>query len=174
MSKSKDTRKETSGKSAPGAAASAIDLKLVRDLARLANEFDLEEIEVSPDGHVRIARGSARPEAAPPRALFPTHAPPMALVPPEPAEPRAPAADANAIIISSPFVGTFYRAASPDRDAFVEIGQTVRKGQVVCIVEAMKLMNEIEAEADGKLVEILVKNGQHVEYGQALFRLAKA
>jgi acetyl-CoA carboxylase biotin carboxyl carrier protein len=71
-------------------------------------------------------------------------------------------------------VGTFYSAASPEAAPFVEVGQTVRKGQVVCIVEAMKLMNEIESEADGKLVEILARNGEHVEYGQHLFRLAKS
>ena len=75
--------------------------------------------------------------------------------------------------ISSPFVGTFYRAPSPEAPTFVDVGQAVRKGQVVCIVEAMKLMNEIEAESEGKIEEILVQNGEHVEYGQHLFRLSK-
>ena len=84
---------------------------------------------------------------------------------------RWPAARAPGAVITSPFVGTFYRSPSPEAPPFVELGQAVRKGQVVCIVEAMKLMNEIEAEADGKVAEILVKNGEHVEYGQALFRL---
>ena len=74
--------------------------------------------------------------------------------------------------VTSPFVGTFYRAPSPEAPAFVDVGSIVRKGQVVCIVEAMKLMNEIEAESDGKIAEILVKNGEHVEYGQKLFRVA--
>ena len=69
-------------------------------------------------------------------------------------------------------MGTFYRAPSPEAPAFVDVGSIVRKGQVVCIVEAMKLMNEIEAESDGKIAEILVKNGEHVEYGQKLIRLA--
>jgi acetyl-CoA carboxylase biotin carboxyl carrier protein len=74
--------------------------------------------------------------------------------------------------VTSPFVGTFYRAPSPESPSFVEIGQAVKKGQIVCIVEAMKLMNEIESESDGKVAEILVKNGEHVEYGQKLFRIA--
>jgi acetyl-CoA carboxylase biotin carboxyl carrier protein len=77
-------------------------------------------------------------------------------------------------LITSPFVGTFYRAPAPESPAFTDVGQTVRKGQVVCIVEAMKLMNEIESEFDGKVVEILVKNSEHVEYGQPLFRIEKA
>jgi acetyl-CoA carboxylase biotin carboxyl carrier protein len=94
---------------------------------------------------------------------------PIALTPPVEAKPAE-----GGTFVSSPFVGTFYRAPSPDAPAFVEVGQTVRKGQVVCIVEAMKLMNEIEAEADGKVEEILVKNGEHVEYGQHLIRVSKS
>jgi acetyl-CoA carboxylase biotin carboxyl carrier protein len=74
--------------------------------------------------------------------------------------------------VTSPFVGTFYRSASPEVPAFVEVGQNVRKGQVLCIVEAMKLMNEIEAEAEGRVVEVLVQNGQTVEFGEPLFRIA--
>jgi acetyl-CoA carboxylase biotin carboxyl carrier protein len=96
--------------------------------------------------------------------------PPITLAPPPPVE----GAPAPGTFISSPFVGTFYPAPSPEAASFVEVGDTVRKGQVVCIVEAMKLMNEIEAEADGKVVEILARNGEHVEYGQSLLRLAKS
>ena len=98
-----------------------------------------------------------------------------ALVPP----PAAPAAGEKGApngqysYVSSPFVGTFYRAPSPDAAVFVEVGQSVRKGQVVCIVEAMKLMNEIESESDGRVAEILVQNGEHVEYGQPMIRLIK-
>ncbi|HEX4386956.1 MAG TPA: acetyl-CoA carboxylase biotin carboxyl carrier protein [Myxococcales bacterium] len=72
--------------------------------------------------------------------------------------------------VNSPFVGTFYRSASPDSPSFVDLGQSVKKGQVLCIVEAMKLMNEIEADQSGKLVEALIQNGSPVEYGEALFR----
>ena len=94
-------------------------------------------------------------------------APAIALAPPAPVE----GATEPGTFINSPFVGTFYRAPSPDAAPFAELGQRVKKGQVVCIVEAMKLMNEIEAEADGKVAEILAKNGEHVEYGQGLIRL---
>ena len=72
--------------------------------------------------------------------------------------------------MNSPFVGTFYRSASPDNPPFVEVGQVVKKGQVLCIVEAMKLMNEIEAEQPGRLVDSLIQNGSPVEYGEPLFR----
>jgi acetyl-CoA carboxylase biotin carboxyl carrier protein len=77
-------------------------------------------------------------------------------------------------VVASPFVGTFYRASSPENPPFVELGQTVRKGQTLCIVEAMKLMNEIESELSGKVLEILVQNGQPVEFGQPLFRIEPA
>ena len=87
-----------------------------------------------------------------------------------PAAAAAPAARDNTFTVNSPFVGTFYRAASPDNPAFVEVGQVVKKGQVLCIVEAMKLMNEIEAEQPGRLVEALIQNGSPVEYGEPLFR----
>ena len=78
------------------------------------------------------------------------------------------------ITITSPIVGTFYRAPSPDAPSFIEIGQRVKKGQALCIIEAMKLMNEIESEADGIVVKALVENGQPVEYNQTLFLLEKA
>jgi acetyl-CoA carboxylase biotin carboxyl carrier protein len=76
--------------------------------------------------------------------------------------------------VNSPFVGTFYRSASPDSPVFVDVGQMVKKGQVLCIVEAMKLMNEIEAEQPGRLIEALIQNGSPVEYGEALFRFEPA
>ena len=83
-----------------------------------------------------------------------------------------PAAESQpGFVVTSPFVGTFYRSPAPDQPHFVEVGSLVKKGQALCIVEAMKLMNEIEAERDGKVAEILVQNGQAVEFGQPLFRL---
>jgi acetyl-CoA carboxylase biotin carboxyl carrier protein len=88
------------------------------------------------------------------------------------AEPAA--ADADLVAITSPFVGTFYRAASPESANFVEVGNVVKKGQALCIVEAMKLMNEIESEIAGTIVEVLVENGKSVEYGQKLFMIRKA
>ncbi|MCG5055916.1 MAG: acetyl-CoA carboxylase biotin carboxyl carrier protein [Myxococcales bacterium] len=152
------------------------DLKLLRDLARIANEYDLESIELNPDGGVCITRvpaSSARVASAPVVAAAPLS---LVAAPSPSAQDLAKATEKaveDGVLIASPFVGTFYRAANPESAPFVEVGQTVRKGQVVCIVEAMKLMNEIEAEADGKLIEVLVKNGEHVEYGQPLFRLEK-
>ena len=88
--------------------------------------------------------------------------------------PAAAAPDKKTFTVNSPFVGTFYRSASPDSPAFVEEGTVVKKGQVLCIVEAMKLMNEIEAEQPGRLVEVLIQNGSPVEYGEALFRFEPA
>ena len=100
----------------------------------------------------------------PPPAPAPDAAPP-----PPPAV--KPAEDKKTFTVNSPFVGTFYRSASPDSPPFVDVGQVVKKGQVLCIVEAMKLMNEIEAEQPGRLIEALVQNGSPVEYGESLFRL---
>jgi acetyl-CoA carboxylase biotin carboxyl carrier protein len=143
-----------------------IDFEAVRVLARIATEFDLAEIEADREGRVRVRRGGAEVAVAAPSPA----ARPIALSPPAPVEG---AGEKDGIFISSPFVGTFYRAPSPEAPTFVEAGQSVRKGQVVCIVEAMKLMNEIEAESEGKIAEILVQNGEHVEYGQHLFRLTR-
>jgi acetyl-CoA carboxylase biotin carboxyl carrier protein len=143
---------------------SAIDLETVRELARIIGEFGLSEVEADPSGHVRVRRDLGGGGAV---SAAPAGAPPIALAP----SPSVEGADAGTFI-TSPFVGTFYRAPSPDAGAFTEVGTSVRKGQVVCIVEAMKLMNEIESEADGKVAEFLVKNGEHVEYGQKLIRLA--
>lgn len=93
-------------------------------------------------------------------------------IPPPTAQPSGPAEDtAGLITITSPIVGTFYRSPSPDADPYVEEGDFVKKGQVLCIVEAMKLMNEIEAEVDGRITRILAESTKPVEYGQALFRI---
>jgi acetyl-CoA carboxylase biotin carboxyl carrier protein len=154
-------------KSGNGSSAGGIDFESVRELARIAAEFDLSEVEADGSGHVRVRRGGGGPIDVMPAMSGPRS---IALTPaaaaPVPAE-------AAGTFISSPFVGTFYRAPSPEAPSFVDVGQAVRKGQVVCIVEAMKLMNEIEAESEGKIEEILVQNGEHVEYGQHLFKLSK-
>ncbi len=150
-----------------------VDLELVRELARIATELDLAEVEADGAGRVRIVRrtdaGHDAQVAAGERQA--RTAAPLSFVPAATAE--AEAGGEGMGVIASPFVGTFYRAASPEVPAFVEVGQTVRKGQVVCIVEAMKLMNEIESDFEGKVREVLVKNGEHVEYGRALFRIEK-
>ncbi len=108
--------------------------------------------------------------AAPVAAAPVQAAPPAASSAPAPVAPAAPKTDSKTFSVNSPFVGTFYRSASPENPPFVEVGTVVKKGQVLCIVEAMKLMNEIEAEQPGRLVEALVQNGSPVEYGEALFK----
>jgi acetyl-CoA carboxylase biotin carboxyl carrier protein len=171
MSKGNQSSKSRPQASAPAdsktKAPGGIDLSVVRELAKIAGEYNLSEVEADPTGHVRVRRlmsapgGEIRSIAAPPA---------LSLAP----SPGAAAADSEpGTFVNSPFVGTFYRAPSPESAVFVEVGQSVRKGQVVCIVEAMKLMNEIESESDGRVAEILVQNGEHVEYGQALIRLVK-
>jgi acetyl-CoA carboxylase biotin carboxyl carrier protein len=140
----------------------------LRRLIDLVQETGIGELEVTSGGRsVRVATtsGSARAEivAAPPAA-----APSASAAPSAPA-PSAAQAEQHLTPIVSPMVGTFYRAPAPDADAYVEVGDLVEVGQTVCIVEAMKLMNEIESEAKGRIVRILVENAQPVEYGQKLF-----
>jgi acetyl-CoA carboxylase biotin carboxyl carrier protein len=144
-----------------------LDLEAVRELARIANEFDLSEVETDPSGRIRVARRAEVVAAAAPSASSPATGS-LSLMPP-----AAEKAEERGTMITSPFVGTFYRAPTPEGTPFVDPGQTVHKGQVVCIVEAMKLMNEIESDIDGKVLEVLVGNGEHVEYGQPLFRIEK-
>jgi acetyl-CoA carboxylase biotin carboxyl carrier protein len=131
---------------------------------------------------VVIRRGPApvnvvsSPAPAPVALAAPVAAPvPAAALPAAPA-PKAPekAPEKPGHLVTSPFVGTFYRAPSPDSPPFVDVGSTVKKGQVLCIVEAMKLMNEIEAEVEGKIVEIMVLNATPVEFGEKLFRIESA
>jgi acetyl-CoA carboxylase biotin carboxyl carrier protein len=158
-------RQKSAGAPAPAKTESGLDLAAIRDLATIAEEFGLAELEADPSGYVRISRRVAGVAAAAESAPVAHAAPSIALAPP------VEAAAQPGTFITSPFVGTFYRAPSPEASSFAEVGDNVKKGQVVCIVEAMKLMNEIEAEGDGKVAEILVKNGEHVEYGQNLIRL---
>jgi acetyl-CoA carboxylase biotin carboxyl carrier protein len=127
------------------------------------SEFEYE------DEKVRLRLGFQR-GSAPVVAAGPRLAPSVAAN--EAAQPAAAATDLATV--TSPFVGTFYRAASPGAEDFVHVGQTVKKGQTLCIVEAMKLMNEIESDVSGTIVEILVENGKSVEYGQKLFIIKKS
>ncbi len=99
---------------------------------------------------------------------------PRPSMPSRPTTPATSAPEKKGHIITSPFVGTFYRTPAPDQPAFVDVGAPVRKGQTLCIVEAMKLMNEIESEVAGKVAEVLVENAQPVEFGQPLFRIEPA
>jgi acetyl-CoA carboxylase biotin carboxyl carrier protein len=111
-----------------------------------------------------------QPVSLSPRSAAAADAPSVA----QAAASAAPENEKKGHLVASPFVGTFYRTPAPDQPSFVEVGSVVRKGQVLCIIEAMKLMNEIEADEPGKVTEILVENGQPVEFGQPLFRVEPA
>ena len=143
-----------------------MDLRKLKKLIDLVQESGIAELEITEgEEKVRIARGGAVTVA---QAQAASAAAPAAAPAPAPAAPEPPAAsDGHAM--KSPMVGTFYRAPSPDAKPFVEVGQVVKEGQTICVIEAMKLMNEIEADASGTVKAVLVENGQPVEYGQALF-----
>jgi acetyl-CoA carboxylase biotin carboxyl carrier protein len=150
-----------------------LDLQELDRLLRLLEKRNVAEFEHE-DGKVkvRIVRGGrlAPISAAMPPVIeiAPTA---TAVAAPSP----LPAADeGNVVYVTSPFVGTFYRSPSPDAPPFVEVGSTIREGQALCIVEAMKLMNEIEADCAGTIVEILAENGKSVEFGQKLYKVRKA
>ena len=142
--------------------------KQIQELIDLLRRNNLTELEFERQGiRIRVRHELARPLATSMQESIPS--PPQQ--PMHSASVSASASDANTgfVTVASPIVGTFYRSSSPDADPYVEEGENVKKGQVLCIVEAMKLMNEIESEVDGRLVKILVENTKSVEYGQALF-----
>ena len=149
-----------------------IEMRKLRELVKLMKENDLCELDLRDDNEqVTLKRpGAEGPVYAAP-APVPAGAPPTPAAAPtgEAPAPKADAEDAGLVKITSPMVGTFYTAASPDADAFVKVGDAVDKETVVCIVEAMKVFNEIKAETAGKIEKILVDNGQAVEFGQPLF-----
>ena len=137
-----------------------MNAKEIRALLELLREYGLTEIEVEREGE----RLRLRKEPAPASGVHPA-APPVAAG-------TAVRADASSLLtIEAPMVGTFYRSPAPDAQPFVREGDAVRKGQVVCIIEAMKLMNEIESQVAGRVTKVLVENAQPVEYGQPLFVL---
>jgi acetyl-CoA carboxylase biotin carboxyl carrier protein len=152
-----------------------MDLRKLKTLIDLVAESDIAELEVTEgESKVRIVKSSALPQnqmvmmqpqgipqyhAAPPAAAAPAAA---AAVPAAPAEPVG-------HIVKSPMVGTFYRSSAPGAAAFVEVGAVVKEGDTLCIIEAMKLLNEIDADKSGTITQILVENGQPVEFGQPLF-----
>jgi len=154
-----------------------MDLRKLKKLIDLVEESGVAELEVTEgEEKVRIVKGGAGREAgpyvvAPPVAAYPGPAPAPVAAAAAPAGVSASAPTPSAPeghVLKAPMVGTFYRAASPGAKAFVEIGDSVKTGQTVCIIEAMKLMNEIEADKDGTIKAILAENGQPVEYGEPL------
>ena len=156
-----------------------MDISEIRKLIRLVQQSDVTEIEVTEgESTVRISRQGT--VAAAPVVTQVAPAPAAAEVTAAPTTPAAaPAANSepeanDEHVITSPMVGTFYAAASPDDDPFVSVGSQVKKGDVLCIIEAMKLMNEIEAEYDGIVAKILVNNAEPLEYGQPMFVITPA
>jgi acetyl-CoA carboxylase biotin carboxyl carrier protein len=164
------------GKSATGIG----DLDRLQQLFEVMNRNEIGELEWKHQGEeIRVRHRSSFVAAAPAQVSVPVHAPGL----PAPSVPASVAAPAAAPLappkpapkttkdVASPFVGTFYRAGSPTAEPYVKEGQIVKRGDVLCIIEAMKLMNEIEAEFSGKVVSILVENGQPVEFGEPLFSI---
>ena len=151
-----------------------MDLRKLKTLIDLVQNSGISELEISEgDEKIRIAKqlsASAQPAAY--MVNTPTHAPPAPAFAPASAPAAEAAPEQAGHIMKAPMVGTFYRSGTPGAAAFVEIGQTVKAGDTLCIIEAMKLMNEIEADASGVIKAILVDNGQPVEYGQSLFVIA--
>jgi acetyl-CoA carboxylase biotin carboxyl carrier protein len=159
-----------------------MDLRKLKTLIELVQDSGIAELEITEgEERVRIVHGSQRPLVA---AAAPVSAPVAAVAAVAVPAPVAVAAPVAAIdpgaealakldghVVKSPMVGTFYRSASPGSKAFVEIGSSVKKGDTICIIEAMKLMNEIEADQDGVVKAILIENGQPVEYGEPLIVL---
>ena len=158
-----------------------LDLKELQELIQFISKSEFHRFEMENEGlRLKLVRGGPLPTSVPPPAVPPvapgaTVSPegngrPAAVVTAPPA--AAPAADLHEV--RSPIVGTFYRASGPTSPVFVEAGSRVAAGQTLCIIEAMKLMNEIESDVDGEIVEVVVANAQPVEYGQVLFRIRPA
>jgi acetyl-CoA carboxylase biotin carboxyl carrier protein len=158
-----------------------VDLHQVERVLEFMAGHNLEEFEYSQgDFHIRLKRAvagrAAAPVYVPAEVSAPSVSSPVAAAPSAAPSETAPAAPPKEElhVIKSPIVGTFYLAPGPDAPPFVKVGDTIQSGQVVCIVEAMKLMNEIEADMGGEIVGILAENGQPVEYGQSLFAIRPA
>ena len=148
-----------------------IKLEELRQILEMAREHELSELELESEGQrLRIRKNTAPVAAlpvAPPLPPVAAAPPPLAAAPP-PVELEV---DAELAVVKSPIVGTFYRAPAPNAPPFVEPGDVVRKGQTLCIIEAMKMMNNIDSEHEGTLVKVFVENGQPVQYGERLFAI---
>jgi len=149
-----------------------MDLRKLKKLIDLVQESGIAELEITEgEEKVKIVKGGTVTVAAAPIMAMPAAAPAAPALAAAPAAAEGPDAGQEGHVVKAPMVGTFYRSSSPDAKPFVEVGQAVKEGDTICIIEAMKLMNEIEADASGVVKAILVENGQPVEYGQPLFIL---
>jgi acetyl-CoA carboxylase biotin carboxyl carrier protein len=155
-----------------------LSLKEIRELVDLVSEKGLGGLEIERAGfRLRIegARTNGIDATASSSLSYAVSAPPAAkAAPTAPPAAAEPAVDANVHVITSPIVGTFYRSASPEADPFAEIGSRISKGKILCIIESMKLMNEIESDVEGEVVAVYPRNGQPVEYGEKLFAIRLA
>ena len=158
-----------------------MDIADLKEILRILEAQDITEFELEQDGvKLRVCRasGSASAGTAPATAYLAAPAPAVpAALPPAAAAPVAPAAAEpveNGTVVKSPIVGTFYRSPDPNAQAFVSVGDKVKVGQILCIIEAMKLMNEIESELAGEIVKVHPENGQPVQYGDPLFTIRPA
>ena len=146
------------------------DFDDIERMVKLMEEHGLEELELEQEGRrVRLRKPSRAPvqDAG-------EHVPVAPVPAPSPVTPSGAVDDEGLVVVKSPIVGTFFSAPDPDAEPFVAVGASVRRGQVLCIIEAMKLMNEIDAEVGGEIVSILVENGQPVQYGEPLFAIKPA
>ena len=172
--KKKVVKRKTPTKKA--AKSSAFELDSLRELIELMEQHGVTEVNLERDGEKwQLRRGPAEIAVAP-IAAAPVSVAATPVAPATPAEPTPPVAEPpieNGITINSPTVGTFYSAPSPDDPAFVSVGSTVGPDTIVCIVEAMKVFNQIPAEVSGRIVEVLVSNGDAIDFGQPLFRVAQ-
>lgn len=171
-------QKKTRGASG-GRSTSRLDVDLLRRVVDIVEASEVTQL-VWENGDEKILIRRGPQEHAVAAAPAPVRVPPPMLAP-RPSAPQAvaaaaatPAPEKKGFIVTSPFVGTFYRTPAPDQPPYVDIGTMVKKGQVLCIVEAMKLMNEIESEVAGRVAEVLTQNAQPVEFGQPLFRIEPA
>ncbi len=158
----------------PRADEDGLNAKEIKEILNVLKDTDVTELELERGSGIRlrIRRGPPPAQGGTTMQYSPMMMP-QQMAAPAAATPEKPAAavEKPGKMITSPFVGTFYRAPSPDNPNYVEVGALVKKGAVLCIIEAMKLMNEIEAEFDGKVAEIMAENGNPVEFGQPLFRI---
>jgi acetyl-CoA carboxylase biotin carboxyl carrier protein len=147
-----------------------MNLKEVRALLDLLREYGLTEVEIERSGErIRVRRETAVAPAGPAPVLATRALAPLAGQAAPVAGPAADDRRRHLVTVEAPMVGTFYRASSPDADPYVREGDAIKEGQVLCIIEAMKLMNEIESKVAGRVIRVLAENGQPVEYGQPLF-----
>jgi len=160
-----------------------VNLDDVREILALMRDNGLSEFEIEREGlRLRLRKDTVVAAAAPavpagiPAPVIVAAVPALGAAAPAPTTPASPAGgdEIELAVVKSPIVGTFYRSSEPSAPAFVEVGAKVKKGQVLCIIEAMKLMNEIDSEYDGEIVSVYVENGQPVQYGERLFAIRTA